>query len=146
MVRYGINLIRNIHDNLRQAGQDGALDDNQILLETTAEAKAPFLVLRRGGDIGAPFDSAQPIAHVFDLQYVIDEFKDDAADLFQEDQVAMVRALDEAFMKRVKTSPLFRFTTDVEEGLSEDRSAYILSRSLELAADLPVNLNAGLES
>ena len=66
-------------------------------------------------------------------------------DNYQADQVGTIRALDEQFMKRLRQSPLLRSTSDVQEGLSEDRLAYILSRRVELAADLPVELNKKLE-
>ena len=169
MIRYGINLIRNIHYELwphfEVPGEfvlddncDKVLDDNGdpipiefdgldpkgIILETSSEIAPPYLLLRRGDDVPTPWDPLLPIGYFFDMEYVISE-EGIVVDNYQADQVGTIRALDEQFMKRLRQSPLLRSTSDVQEGLSEDRLAYILSRRVELAADLPVELNKKLE-
>ena len=146
MIRYGINLIRNIHHELNEDTTlpDVGIESNSILLETTSEIDPPYLLIRRGDDVPAPYNPLVPIAYFFDLEYVIEEAGVDDDNL-QPDQVGKIRELDELFMRRLREEPLLRSTSDVQEGLSEDRSAYLLSRRVELAADIRVVLNPDLE-
>ena len=120
------------------------LDPKGIILETSSEIAPPYLLLRRGDDVPTLWNPLLPIGYFFDLEYVISEEGVEEGD-YQADQVGNIRALDEQFMKKLRESPLLRSTSDVQEGLSEDRLAYILSRRVELAADLPVVLNKKLE-
>ena len=146
MIRYGINLIRNIHYDLYQgsATSDVGIEPNRIVLETSSEIDVPYLLIRRGDDVPAPYNPLVPIAYFFNLEYVISEEGVEEDD-YQADQVGTIRTLDELFMKRLRESPLLRSTSDVQEGLSEDRLAYLLSRRIELAADIRVELDPDLE-
>ena len=172
MVRWGINLIRNIHYDLHSEGEADqskpqGLDSNSILLETTSEVLVPYLLLRRSDDVPAPHNPLVPIAHVYDLEYIIAEAgEEDADDELGPDIVERIRDLDAAFVERLRggrltgsgaggdqTEAMFtgrrwtllQTTSDVEEGVSEDRQAYILSRRVELAADVGVPLYNALE-
>ena len=120
------------------------LDPKSIILETSSEIAPPYLLLRRGDEVPTLWDPLLPIGYFFDLEYVISEEGVEEGD-YQADQVGTIRALDEQFMKKLRESPLLRSTSDVQEGLSEDRLAYILSRRVELAADIRVELNKDLE-
>lgn len=140
-IQNGINLVRNIHNEIIYKEPSLGLPQHAILLETASNIDPPYLIVRRGDELYPPFSRTQPIAHLMDLEYVISEADAEEEELIlSQDVVLRVRRLDELFMAKIASSPSFRRTGDVDEGLSDDRPAYLLTRVVEVAADIQVRL------
>ena len=142
-----INLVRNVHFELFNDPdtQPIALPLNSVLLETGGTIEPPYLIIRRGDEIYPPFSARQPIAHLLDLEYVISEDADGLGQIeLAQDTVKQVRDLDALFMAKITDHPSFRRTGDVDEGLSDERPAYLLTRTVEIAADAHIPLAEGI--
>ena len=148
-VEYCINLVRNIHQDIYEADSDMGLPGAKVFLDTPSQVDVPYLLLQRGDEIITPWSAGQVLAHVIGLEYVIGEGSIEgqfvADPVLDPDQVGKIRRLDEAFMDRLTQHEMFRSSSDVDEGLSEQRPAYLLTRTLELTAGVHVSLDPKLE-
>ena len=141
-IQSGINLVRNLQAEVFADDPAVGLPINAVLLETADIVHPPYLIIRRGDEIYAPWSESQVMAHVIILEYVIGEGDAGLGQIeVNQDVVARVRRIDEMFMDKLYVHPSYRSTSDVDEGLVEDRVAYLLTRTIEIEADIHVTLD-----
>lgn len=113
---------------------------NKIVLETSAIIEPPYLIIRRGDAVFPPHSNDVPMAHFVNLEYLIAEADMDGNVVLMDDVVKRVRDIDTGFMDILcgEYRDFFISTSDIDEGLDDERGAYLLTRSLELEAQMRV--------